>query len=307
MNINIRMEGGLGDHLLANRFVPAILDKYPRAKIKIFSDTEGNDRSLNTILDLFGNFYARKGEVIQERQNKDYMITTQFGTENYPAHINNQKPEILQKMMDCDKFYDLHIDGLKWLDADFDWLRYYYFFPKPQKIFSNILYEDKYIMAHLYARPDSPYNLDQSYCIELLNKIAELSRIIVIVENKYKDYYIDVVNNPKIIIDTSNTIKDIFNIDSQCSAFIGIDSGIRYIPYHYSKPTFVFSNYCQQYGDILHSHLIRWLLFSRNVFPTNLDIKIIQQILSNVLLNTISHLHPEILSNIDKIIVRRNK
>ena len=27
MKISVRMEGGLGDHLLANRFVPAILDK----------------------------------------------------------------------------------------------------------------------------------------------------------------------------------------------------------------------------------------------------------------------------------------
>ena len=156
MNINIRMEGGLGDHLVANRFVPGILDKYPEANIKIFSDTEGNDRSLKILLKMFKSFYIREGEVIPSRLNKTHYIHTKFGTENFPAHINNQTPETMGKMMDCDKFYDLHIDGLNWLNHDYDWLRYFYFFPKPHIKF-NPLYDFEYIMAHLYARPDSPY------------------------------------------------------------------------------------------------------------------------------------------------------
>jgi len=35
MNISVRLEGGLGDHLLANRFVHAIKDKFSNAEIYI--------------------------------------------------------------------------------------------------------------------------------------------------------------------------------------------------------------------------------------------------------------------------------
>lgn len=305
MKINVRMEGGLGDHLVANRFAPAILDKYPGAEIKIFSDTEGNHRTLDSILNLFPNFYLRGGEVIESRNSKEYKISTQFGEENYPSHISNQKIETLRRMFDCDKFYDLHIDGLNWLDYDFDWLRYYYFFPKPHKVLSQKYTEDKYLMIHLYSRPNSPYNLDQSYTLQLINKLSEFSKIVIIIEDKYKNYYDSISDNPNIIIDTSDTIEDIFSIASNCSAFIGIDSGIRYIPYHFSKPTFVFSNYCRQYGDIAYSHLVRWLIFQKNVFPMHMDIAIVQQIIQNSLSNKAYHLFPEILSNINQFIIKR--
>ena len=36
------MEGGLGDHFAANRFIPAIKEKYPNCEIDLFSDTECN-------------------------------------------------------------------------------------------------------------------------------------------------------------------------------------------------------------------------------------------------------------------------
>lgn len=299
------MEGGLGDHLVANRFVPAILERHPSAKIKIFSDTEGNNRSLDTILNLFGSFYVRGGEVIQERLNKEYLITTQFGTENYPADINNQKPEILQKMMDCDQFYDLHVDGLHWLNHDYDWLRYFYHFPKPHKNLNTKIYNHPYIMTHLYARPDSPYNLDKNYTIKLLSKLSTISKIIVITEDKYSNYYDELLSNPNIIINTTSNIEDIFNIASQSYAFIGIDSGIRYIPYHYSKPTFVFSKYCSTYGNVAYSHLIRWLIFEKYVLPMHTDIDVVSKILYNTVYNRANHLFPEILEKIENYIVQR--
>jgi hypothetical protein len=304
MNINIRMEGGLGDHLLANRFAPAILDKHPSAKIKIFSDTEGNNRSLNALLDLFPDFYIRGGEVIQERSNKTYPISTQFGIENYPAHIDNQKLEILNRMMDCDKFYDLHIDGLHWLNYDYDWLRYFYFFPKPHKEFSPI-YDFKYIMTHLYSRPDSAYNLDKHYVIRLLQEISKIDKVVVITEEQYKNYYEDIFNNSNIIINTTNNLSELFAIASGCSSFIGIDSGIRYIPYHFSKPTFVFSKYCYEYGNVAYSHLIRWLIFNKSVFPISISVDTVSKILYNIHTDKTYGLFPEILTDINQYIVKR--
>jgi len=305
MKINVRLEGGLGDHLLGNRFVPAILDKYPNAEIKLFSDTENNLRSLEFLLKCFPNFYKRGGEVIKERKNKEFIINSQFGTENLPAHISNQKDEVVENMINnCDKFYDLHIDGLKWSKTDFEWLRYYYFFPKPQfEIIEK--YKFKYILAHLYSRPDSSYSLDKEYVINLLLKLSEKQKVVILIEEKHKDYYNNLFNNDNIIIDTSGDLIDVFNLAANCSAFIGIDSGIRYMPYHFGKPTFVFSNSCKKYGEIMHSHLIRWLLFPKNVLPMHTDINAVCSLLNNCCLNPVYSLFPEISEKIENYIVDR--
>lgn len=304
MNINVRMEGGIGDHLLSNRFVPAILDKYPSAKIKIFSDTENNPKMLDILMRHFSYLYERGGEVIEKRQNKNFAIRSQFGTENYPCAIENQLAETMQKLMDCDKFYDLHIDGLKWLHYDFDWLRYYYYFPKPTNVPSS-KYKDPYILTHLYARPDSVYNLDQSYVVELLKKLSANNRVVVLTTKDHAQYYEEVSSNSNITIDSTSDMNDIFGIASQCSAFLGIDSGIRYIPYYFSKPTFVFSQYCQSYGSVIHSHLIRWLLYTKNVLPVNVNIDAVCRLMENIKKHPAYSLFPEIPSDIENFIVER--
>ena len=305
MKINVRLEGGLGDHLLGNRFIPAILEKYPNAEIKAFSDTENNPRSLDLILKCFPNFYKRGGEVIKERKNKEFIVTSQFGTENWPSCISNQKDDTIQKMVnECDKFFDLCIDSLKWINKDFDWLRYYYFFSKPQ-IETTSKYKFNYILTHLYARPDSPYCLDKKYVIELLSKLSEKQKVVVLVEEKYKDYYSELFNNYHIEIDTSNDLMEIFNLAANCSAFIGMDSGIRYMPYHFSKPTFVFSSSCKQYGHLLPSHSIRWLLNARNVLPMHTEINAVCNLLNNCCSNPVYSLFAEIPEKIENYIVDR--
>jgi len=308
MNINVRMEGGLGDHLLANRFIPAILDRHEDASIKVFSDTEGNDRTLNVLLKLFPRFYKRGGEVIKERISKNFSITSQFGKENYPTHIDNQKTEIINKFNDCDKFYDLHIDGLKWLYYDFDWLRYFYHFPKPflQKRNSSESSSQKYLLTHLYSRPDSPYNLEQGYVNGLLHTLSKYVKIVIVIEKQYMDYYNDFFNHPNITINTADSIEDIFQLAKNCKCFLGIDSGIRYIPYHFSKPVFLFSKYCSQYRQVAPSHLVRWLIFDKNVFPLNFDVNIVSQMIQNLFDNPASALFPEILNDLNSYIVKRH-
>jgi hypothetical protein len=305
MNIAVRLEGGLGDHLLGNRFIHAIKDKYPNSDLHVFSDTENNPNSINVLKALFPNIYNNT-TVVGQRKDKNYKINSMFGEESYPAHIDNLPDDTLQAIKNCDIFYDLHIDGLKWLNYDFDWLRYYQFFPRPQ-IELKQKYNEKYIMAHLYARPDSPYNLDQRYVIDLLTKLSQIKdyKIVVVTMEQHKDYYQDLFNSPNIIIDTADNVFEIFQIAAGCSAFIGIDSGIRYIPYHFSKPTFVFSKYCSEYGLVAPSHLIRWLIFEKNVFPMGFDINIVADILNNCIQNSASQLFPQYTSGIDRIVVDR--
>ena len=301
--IAIRLEGGLGDHLLGNRFVHAIKEKYPTNELHIFSDTENNPNSINVLQNLFPSIY-RNLTVLGKRTDPNYKIHSIFGEEVYPAHINNLPEEFLQNIKSYDKFYDLHIDGLKWLQSDFDWLRYYYFFPKPEM---NLVspYKGSYIMAHLYARPNSPYNLEQWYTISLLNKLSETNKIVIITTEEHKNFYSEIFNNKNIIIDCADNVIDIFKIASGCNSFIGIDSGIRYITYHFSKPTFVFSKYCSQYGLVAPSHLIRWLIFEKNVFPIGFKIDFVAEILNNCIKNPANQIFPEYIKDIDSIVVDR--
>ena len=68
MKISVRMEGGLGDHLLANRFVPSILDKYPNSKIHLFSDTNGNSLQSDILLNLY-DFYDSRTLIYRKYEN----------------------------------------------------------------------------------------------------------------------------------------------------------------------------------------------------------------------------------------------
>jgi len=302
--IGIRLEGGLGDHLLGNRFVHAIKEKYPTNELHIFSDTENNPNSINVLQNLFPGIYKNL-TVLGKRKDPNYKIHSIFGEEVYPAHINNLPEEFLHNIKSYDKFYDLHIDGLQWLKSDFDWLRYYYFFPKPEVNLKSP-YEGRYIMAHLYARPDSPYNLEQWYTISLLNKLSETNKIVIITTEEHKNFYSEIFNNRNIIIDCADNVIDIFKIASNCELFIGIDSGIRYIPYHFSKPVFVFSKYCAEYGQVAYSHLIRWLIFEKNVFPMHYKIEKVLRIIDNVIKNKYFVLYPYLPDNIENYIVDRN-
>ena len=302
--IAIRLEGGLGDHLLGNRFVHAIKEKYPKSELHFFSDTENNPKSIDILKDLFPSIY-KNCTVVGKRVNPNYKINSIFGEETYTAHINNLPEETLKIIKSYDKFYDLHIDGLRWIKSDFDWLRYYYFFPKPE---INLIspYKEPYIMAHLYARPDSPYNLEQWYTISLLNKLSETNKIVIITTEEHKNFYSEIFNNRNIIIDCADNVIDIFKIASNCELFIGIDSGIRYIPYHFSKPVFVFSKYCTEYGQVAYSHLIRWLIFEKNVFPMHYKIEKVLRIIDNVIKNKYFVLYPYLPDNIENYIVDRN-
>jgi hypothetical protein len=304
MQISVRMEGGLGDHLLANRFVPAILDKHKDAKVKLYSDSNGGTSNAKVIKKFFSRFYESI-EIIPNKKNEKSVIHTRFGIEEFPASLNNIPDEYIDKFNSSDKFYDLHIDGLKWFREDFDWLRYYYFFPKPEENAISQPAEDNYILCHLYSRPTSPYNIDKGYVSNLLKKVSLISNIVVITQEDHKNFYSELFDIKNIKILTPN-IEECFSLASNCSAFIGIDSGIRYIPYHYSKPVFVFSHHCKNYGVVNPAHSIRWLLFEKAALPINMDIDIVSKILYNSISYSPSWLFPNYIENLDIQIIDRN-
>lgn len=300
MNISIRLEGGLGDHLLANRFVHAINEKYKKDNLKIYSDTDGNQFQLNFLKKYWPSLY-KNAVVAPERKNKTFSIKSQFGEEIYNAALENQD-EIVYK--GYDKFIDLCLDRLEWLNADFDWARYFYFFPSPE-IQPNGEKENSFILANLFSRPSSPYSLDKKYLINLIEEVRKIEKIIIVTTEENKHYY-DGINFENVEIRVAD-LDEVFYLSSQCKAFLGIDSGIRCMPYYFGKPTFYFSTFCKQYGDVLPAYLLRWVIFDKNVFPMHYNINYITHLLNVAIQKRAGFIFPYLnLQNFDNIIIKRD-
>ena len=67
MKVSVRMEGGLGDHFAANRFVPAIKELHPDCSIDLFSDTEGSE-SQSKILNEMWPSHFNETFIIKEKK-----------------------------------------------------------------------------------------------------------------------------------------------------------------------------------------------------------------------------------------------
>ena len=303
------MEGGLGDHFAANRFIPAIKEKHPEAIIDLFSDTEGNTQQSSILKEMWPSHF-NEIYILKEKKYKNFKIkSSNFPEEDHRGNIKNVPDEQHDRMTkDYDKFYDLHIDSLEWLNHDYDWFKYFNIFPRPEKTMeAQRALPEKFILAHLYARDDADSNMENWYISKLLNNITQEFDVVVLYDENSKDQYHKLVEecNPRLHFIHAR-LGEIFHIASKCSAMFGIDSGIRYIPYHFGKPTFTFSKYCKQYGVVQYSYLIRWLFNDRYVFPLHYEVTSAGQILKNCLKNPAYRLYPHLLDDIERLVAQRD-
>lgn len=300
-NILVRFEGGIGDCLLGNRFLLAVKEKHPEAKIKVAFDTGTNTKQENLMKFLWPSIY-QDTYTIGEKLNSSFIVDNLTGRKvNYLEHPDNLPERFKKDIETSDLFFDLHVASLKFFRYDIPWMKYYWFFPKPERVRS---YEgklpDKFIMVHLYPRPDSFHSLDQEYSISLIKELKKILPVVVICEDKYFDWYkgcSDYIINPD--------ITEIFDIASKCEVFVGADSSIRYIPYHFGKPSLMLSKHCFEPFRIDKTniaHIIRWGVFRNMVYPSNIDIQLLKTIVSNIVKNKSYILLPEAISNIEQII-----
>lgn len=305
-SISIRLEGGIGDHLLQNRFVYAIKQQNPDYSLKIYSDTEGSSTQINLLCKFFPSLY-KNFEVIPTRKSKSHPILTQFGEENYLADIDNLPDDILEKMSSADKFYNLCLDNMDWIYQDFNWQKWFLFFPSPEvepPAISEL--PAKYILCNFFSRFNSSYFLKIEYIETILHRITEEYDVIIPTTKEGLDFYQKINNKRVRVIEAS--LEQFFTLSKYCLAFIGVDSGVRCIPYYYNKPTFFFTNYVQEYGNVPVSHLLRWGLYPKTIFPMYYDSGIVCNILLNAINNPMGNLYPDIpLGNLDNIIIKRLK
>jgi hypothetical protein len=208
---------------------------------------------------------------------------------------------------DSDHFYNLCIDNLDWMHYSFDWKRYFHFFPRPE--INNELpdIKDSYILTHLYPRPNSDHNVEQWYAIALIKKLLESGKQIVSVcQAEYMDFYKEIteLKNPNFTL-TDCSLEEFFTLSEACSSFIGVDSGLRYFPLHYGKPTYVFSKYCREPFNAAPSHTLRWLVFEKYVLPMHYDINAVSEIVINSTLHPTSSLFPQLGKEPQNAIIER--
>lgn len=302
MNIAVRLEGGLGDVLCANRFVFAIKEKYPKAEITAYIDSEGKTFQKEALDILYSSTY-KEIKIIPNKKYKEFWVDCQFGIDNYYGALENVPDEIRAEMESYDKFYDLHIDSLKWTEYDFNWLRYFKFFPKPELKTENS--RGQYIVLHLVSSTSVGHRLEDWYITKLISLISKDNKCVIISTEDTNCFYNKVKDNPNVEI-FNGQIQDVCSIISNASMMISTDSGFRYIAYGYGIPTLTFSKHSQQPFSSIPSHQIRWLMFPETCFPLNWDCNYIAELSNKIINNEKGYILTPYLQDFNLQAIKRN-
>ena len=276
MNIAVKLEGGLGDCLLATRFVPAIKEYHNVTECYITCCYENNRNEayqLDILPQLYPSFY-----------NSYVLLNYRIDGINLPLVKS-------QDLHQYDQFYNLKIDDMEWTTYDFNWLSKFYYFPKPE---TNWTSKD-YICLHLTHDRWPPKNLDRSYITQIVKELLQIyPNIKAITTPKESVSYNDVSS----MIDVcQGSMMDTCRIVGESKAFLTIDSGFKYIAYACGVPTIEIADHFSSPGTIHPMINARWLPFPSRGLPLYTDPKIISICMNNILKNKIAVLYPYQNSN----------
>ena len=305
MNIALRFEGGLGDHILANRFVPAIIDKHPGAEINLFSSpTGGTEFQAVTIGKLF-NYYRHV--YVLDQSSKDFPIQHQFGIEDYPAHIANVNNDQLKIMMSHDKFYNLHIDWLDWISYDFDWQRYFYRFPLPTAAINQFEHDEPYLVLHLASNnKGNNHRMSKEYIAELVNELNKEFYLFILSTPSTRNFIDSRIKETNMLTIFEEDIFRVVELIKGCEGMVAIDSSLKYFGYTFNKPTLCWAKESVRPHQVPYAHQIRWLTFPQLCFPLEYDARYIKKCLKNLIETNNFFLAPHIQgSDLSKALINR--
>lgn len=260
MKIAVRAEGGAGDVLLQNRFVPAIREKYPNSEITLYIDSEGKTFQKELVEYLYPSFY-KEIKIIPNKKYKEFWIESQYGLENQIGFIENVPDDILKEMIEnYDLFFDMHLDSLKFIEYNFDWKKYFYQFPKPEISPPNYL--GNYIVSHLISSTSKEHRLDDFYVTRLVTEIDKFCQKlgwqhIVISTPEFNKYYEEALKSCKNSHILNGNIKNVCDIIVNAKLMISVDSGFRPVAYPL-MPVLSLSKQCFSPYQMPESHIIRW-------------------------------------------------
>jgi len=275
MKIGIIMYGGIGDHLLANRFVPAVIDEYSPNEIDIIRPYLNNvDEHIGKNYPLFiqesFNFYNKVIYVKKTKStHQDIWIDMQQTTNEFDEFVN------------YNKVYNFVPDTMLWPNyTDLPLAKYYKHFPRPNITLQNNKKD------YVFFFPTARENQHEMHKIpkEKARQIVSFSKT-----NNIK-LVCPVASDNTFLINYCNDIgldifycelNELWEFSKNCKAVISCDSGPRFFPLHFGKPEIIITNF---FDD---DFLVRWLLNPNWVMPMESTIEQIFERL-NILLNPIN-------------------
>lgn len=245
-------------------------------------------------------------KVIPKKKYKEFWVDCQFGLDNFKGAWENIPDSIQTEIeLNYDRCYDLHVDSLKWMQYDFDWLRYFYFFPKPVVPKEAVVPDlgEKYVVCSLVSESSGAHRMETWYIISLIKRLASKIKVAVLSTLAVNDFYDGVRGYPNVEILNIDT-KRVLKVISDASLMISTDTGLKYLAYGFGVPTLEFS--AQSIGPhrMLQSHKIRWNIFEERVFPIHYDAGAVADAAFRILHDKGYALLPNI-TDIDSQLVRR--
>jgi hypothetical protein len=304
MKISIRFEGGIGDHILANRFTQPIIDKYSPTEINLYSDTNKNPIQSEIINYLFDYYNTTH---LVSKKSHSYEARSQFGVENYPGHIDNISDQDRALMLNCDLFLDMHIDSLRWLKHKTGWQKYFFTFPEPTTILTDE--PNNSIIFHLASdNLSNNHRMSAEYINNLLDTTPQQYNKIILCTPSTQQFIKDVTRTRKQDYEIYNKdIKSVISLIKNCKGLITIDSGIKYLGYTFNKPTLTFAQESKAPHTCPRYMQIRWLTFPYLIFPLEYSAKYIIYCMENLISNNNLMLCPDIGSDkLDQSLIIRN-
>lgn len=301
MKINILLEGGVGDLILATRFVAAVREQYPESHITVFVNNDKNDK-YNSFLDKHWGHLWNSFEPNVERISDKHQIVSQFGPENYNAAINNIKPEWRTKLNDCDKFYNFHLDALKFLEyQDIPWLKYMKCVPRPRNL-EPALYAD--VVVNLYARPDHFSAITKQQSDSIIDNIKGSHKTLIIAPNEeVKNTFYEKHKEITVCADLTESLS----IISKSKIGVSIDSGLRCMFYPFGLGCYTLCALAQKPFEIVQSHVVRWYMWPEHILPIDVKPAYLSTLVDNALENRACLIYPQYpAARINDVLVKRN-
>ena len=258
MKIGIIMYGGIGDHLLANRFVPAILNYHKQNKVELLRPYLNNLDEFpgknypDFMMESFSNFYSGYKYIKKNKStHPDIWIDMQSTTDEF------------DEFNEYDIIYNLVPDTLAWLKYEhLEIEKYFANFPSPHLNLKDN--NQNYIFFHPAAREDKTkdmvLNIEQAKSI--VNFFKEKGERLICPLSNSNKFLIDFCNEINLEFYECDLIK-MWQFSKNCKFSICCDSAPKYFPFHFSKPNLTLTNLYSE------PFLIRWVLNPRSAMPLN--------------------------------------
>jgi ADP-heptose:LPS heptosyltransferase len=306
MKISVRFEGGLGDHLLANRLVPGILARNPGAEIHMFSDTGGNTLQSDTLLDLY-DFYS--SSTLLKRKSDEHYITTQFGKENFTGHLDNVDDEQKKEMLSFDKFYNLHIDWLEWIDYDIGWQQHFYHFPLPSRKIVPFPHKKPYIVMHIASdNLGNNHRMSKEYIERVIDGVDKRHDIFMLSTTSTNEFVSSRTPDSDRIKKFQAPLREVIRLIKGCEAILAIDSGIKYFGFTFNKPTLCWAQESSRPHTCPYASQLRWLVFPQLMFPLEHDPAYMNECMENLIRTNNFFIGPQIKGkNLKGALIKREE